>query len=72
MRTTRPRWAWWLMPIITATWEVEIHRIVFQGQPLQKVSKISSQTIKSWVWWQVLVCLPMQKYKQEDFWFRLA
>jgi hypothetical protein len=29
-------WAQWLMPTIPATWEVEIWRIMVQGQPEQK------------------------------------
>jgi hypothetical protein len=34
------------MPVITATWVVEIRRIEFQGQPGQKVSKTPSQSVK--------------------------
>jgi hypothetical protein len=40
--------AWWLTSVIPATWEVEIRRILVQGQLRQKVSEISSQWI-SWM-----------------------
>jgi hypothetical protein len=32
-------WAWWLIPIIPATWETKIYRIAVQGQPGHKVSE---------------------------------
>jgi hypothetical protein len=32
-------WVWWLMLIILATWEAEIGRIKFQGQPREIVHK---------------------------------
>jgi hypothetical protein len=41
---------WWLIPLISATWEAEIRRIVFQGQPGQKVSETPSQLIGQ-AWW---------------------
>jgi hypothetical protein len=34
------------MPIILATWEVEVGRITFSGQSRQKVCEIPSQPIK--------------------------
>jgi hypothetical protein len=39
--------AQWLVPIILATQEMEIRRIVTQGQPRQKVSETPSQPIKA-------------------------
>jgi hypothetical protein len=36
-------WVWWCLPVILATWEVEIKRIVVPGYPEQKVSETSSQ-----------------------------
>jgi hypothetical protein len=38
--------AWWFIPAILATWEVEIKRIVAQGQFGQKVHKTPYQPIK--------------------------
>jgi hypothetical protein len=35
------------MPVILATWEAKIRRIIVQGQPRQKVHKTSSQPIKA-------------------------
>jgi hypothetical protein len=33
---------WWLIPIISATWEAKIGRNVVRGQPRRKVSKTPS------------------------------
>jgi hypothetical protein len=42
-------WEWWLTPIILATQELEIWRIVVGGHVEQKVSKIpSQQTSQRW------------------------
>jgi hypothetical protein len=38
--------AQWFTPVISATQEVEIGRIVILGQPKQKVSKIPSKSRK--------------------------
>jgi hypothetical protein len=42
------------MPIIPATKEAEIRKIMALGQPEEKVSKTPSQQI-SWLWWPVTV-----------------
>jgi hypothetical protein len=34
---------WWLTPVILATWETEVRRIVVRGQPRQIVHKTISQ-----------------------------
>jgi hypothetical protein len=36
---------WWLTPVILATWEAEISKIVVWGQPRQKFPKTPSQPI---------------------------
>jgi hypothetical protein len=40
-------WVQSLIPVIPATWEVEIRKTGFQGQPRQKISETPSQ--KNWV-----------------------
>jgi hypothetical protein len=50
------------MPIILATWKVEVTRITVREQPRQEVSNTLSQPIKSWVWWSTPVtCHPSYK-----------
>jgi hypothetical protein len=43
--------ALWLKPVILATWEAEVRKIMFQVQPRKKVSETPSQPRKVWVWW---------------------
>jgi hypothetical protein len=38
----------------------------FKASPCKKVSKTPSQSIKTWMWWQVRVSPTMCKYKQEN------
>jgi hypothetical protein len=38
---------WWLTPVILATWEAEIRRMLVPGQPRQKVKEIPSQPISA-------------------------
>jgi hypothetical protein len=45
---------WRIMLVIPAARQVEMGRIVVEGQPEQKVGKAPSQSI-SWVWWHVPV-----------------
>jgi hypothetical protein len=51
----------WLTPVILATWEAEIRRIMVRGQPRQKVGKTPSQPIKSWEQGHMPVIPAMQK-----------
>jgi hypothetical protein len=50
--------AWWLTPVILASWEVVIEKIVVLGQARQRASEIPSQPA-SWVWWCPFVILAM-------------
>jgi hypothetical protein len=47
---------WWLVPVIPATWEMEIRRISIAGRSRQKVSKTPVSTNKL-VWWYTSVIL---------------
>jgi hypothetical protein len=49
------------MPVILATWEVEIRRTAIQGQPKKVVQETPSQPIKNWEWW----CVPVIPAKME-------
>jgi hypothetical protein len=51
---------WWLMPVIPATWEVEIGTIAVWVRPRQKVSETPSQQT-SWVQWCTAVVLAKQE-----------
>jgi hypothetical protein len=42
VKSKRCSWVQWFMPIIPATQETEIERILVQGQPRQKVLKTLS------------------------------
>jgi hypothetical protein len=55
------RWARCLMPVIPATQQAEMERITVWGQPGQKVSKIPSQPIKSWMQWHAPVIPATQR-----------
>jgi hypothetical protein len=47
VNTLNLRQAWWLMLVISTTWEAEMEKMAEQGQPGQKVFKTPSQPIKS-------------------------
>jgi hypothetical protein len=55
--------AQWFKPIILASWEAEIGRIMVQGQPEQKVCQTSSQPVATHI------CHPScaRKHKWEDY-----
>jgi hypothetical protein len=38
-------WAWWYMPIILSTWEVEIRRITVPGQRKKKHEILSTNEL---------------------------
>jgi hypothetical protein len=44
--------AWWLIPVILATWEAKIQRVPVPGQTSKKVCKtpISIEKTESWAW----------------------
>jgi hypothetical protein len=46
---------WYLTPVIQATWDLEIWRIMVPGQPGQKSLQDPTSKEKSWVWW----CAPI-------------
>jgi hypothetical protein len=45
MNKNEQGWAWWLTPVILATWKVQFERIVVEDEPGQKVSEAPSQLI---------------------------
>jgi hypothetical protein len=53
---------WWYSSIIPATQEVEIRKIMVQGQPGKNVSKTPSQPA-NWVWWWHAVIAAMRRYR---------
>jgi hypothetical protein len=56
IRVTKGSQAQWFKPVILAPQEIEIRRIVVQGQSGQKFARLHLSG-KSWVWWHVPVIL---------------
>jgi hypothetical protein len=49
-------WAWWFKPVVLATWEVEIKRIMVGGQPGKKINETPPlPQIFIWAIW----CMPV-------------
>jgi hypothetical protein len=55
------------MPIIAATQEAEIRRIMFGGQPRQKDTETTSKPVTRARWYMLVVLLHgSHRYRQED------